>query len=72
MAGSNRSATARQFFVTATKDTGPRILKGDHVLIDVDAKPAKGHYVITGPGRLTRWRGQKLVHGVAVQINRTI
>jgi len=72
MAGSNRSAIGRQLFITATKNIGPHIRKGDRVLIDVDAKPAKGRYVITGPGRLVRWRGQKLVHGVAVQINRAV
>lgn len=67
-----RCATERQFFVTAAKDIGPRIRKGDRVLIDVDAKPAKGRYVVTGPGRLVRWRGQRLVHGVAVQVNRDV
>jgi len=61
-----------RFFVTATHTLGRKIRKGDQVLVDEDAKPAKGCYVVTGPGRFERWAGQAVIYGVAVRIARPL
>jgi hypothetical protein len=61
-----------RFIVTATKRVGSKIKKGDQVLVDEDAKPAKGCYVVTGPGRFERWAGQAVIYGVAVRIARPL
>jgi hypothetical protein len=61
-----------KFFVTATRKIGSKICKGDQVLIDTDATPAKGCYVLCGDGRLERWKGQAVFHGVAVGVQRAL
>ena len=60
------------FVVTATRKIGSKIRKGDWVLIDTDATPAKGCYVVSGAGQLERWKGQAVFHGVAVAVQRPL
>jgi len=61
-----------KFVVTATRKIGSKIRKGDQVLIDADATPTKGCYVVCGEGRLERWKGQAAFHGVAVGVQRPL
>jgi|RhiMetdeSRZDD1v2_1073273.scaffolds.fasta_scaffold2584517_2 hypothetical protein len=61
-----------KFLVTATRRIGLKIRKGDQVLIDADATPTKGCYVVGGDGRLERWKGQAVFHGVAVAVQRAL
>jgi hypothetical protein len=61
-----------RFVFTAPKRTGTRIRKGDRLLVDGDAKPVKGCYVVTGAGRLERWRGQPVIYGVCVRVERPL
>ena len=64
--------SACTFVVTATRRIGTKIRKGDRLLIDTDAAPTKGSYVVCGDGRVERWRGQSQVHGVAVAVQRAL
>lgn len=57
---------------TAQQRAGTRIRKGDRLLVDGDAKPVKGCFVITGTGRLERWRGQAVIYGVCVRVERPL
>jgi hypothetical protein len=61
-----------RFLVIASQTVGRKIRKGDQVLVDEDAKPAKGCYVVTGPGRFERWAGQTVIYGVAVRVARPL
>jgi hypothetical protein len=61
-----------KFVVTATRRLGMKIRKGDQVVIDTDAAPTKGCYVVCGDGRLERWKGQAVFHGVAVAVQRSL
>lgn len=75
MATSQSKADARRFFVTATSNIGDTILKGDHLLIDPDARPEIGKWVLIGDrasGHLERWNEQPAIGGVAVQVSRPI
>ena len=61
-----------RFLVIASQTLGRKIRKGDQVLVDEDAKPRKGCYVVTGPGRFERWAGQQVIYGVAVRVERSL
>ena len=61
-----------QFIVTASRSVGRRIRKGEKILVDGDARPRKGCYVMTGTGRLEPWKGQAFIYGVVVCIERSI
>lgn len=61
-----------RFVVTATRKIGLKIRKGDEVLIDTDATPSKGCYVVCGDGRLERWKGQAVFHGVVLAVQRSL
>ena len=61
-----------QFVFVAGTRAGAKIRKGDRLLVDSDAKPAQGCYVVTSSGRLERWRGQPLIYGVCVRVERPL
>ena len=61
-----------RFVVTAGQSVGRRIRKGEKVVVDGDAAPRKGCYVLTGAGRFEAWKGQALIYGVAICVERSI
>jgi hypothetical protein len=61
-----------RFIVTASRSVGRKIRKGEKLLVDGDARPRKGCYVVTASGRLEPWKGQAFIYGVAVCIERSI
>jgi hypothetical protein len=67
----DRQTAQRCFYVTASRDIGPKIKKGDEVCIDPDATPQPGKYVLVD-GKLQLWRGQPKRAGVATKLQRDI
>jgi hypothetical protein len=61
-----------RFTVIASRSVGRKIRKGEKLLVDGDARPRKGCYVVTASGRLEPWKGQAFIYGVAVCIERSI
>ena len=61
-----------RFLVTASQSVGRRIRKGEKILVDGDAVPRKGCYVLTAAGRFEPWNGQALIYGVARGVERPL
>ena len=61
-----------RFVVTASNSLGRRIRKGEKILVDGDAPPRKGCYVLTGAGRFEPWKGQAFIYGVALCVERSL
>ena len=61
-----------RFIMTASRSVGRRIRKGERILVDGDARPRKGCYVVTSTGRLEPWKGQALIYGVAICVERSL
>jgi hypothetical protein len=64
--------TKTRFVVTASRSVGRKIRKGEKILVDGDAHPRKGCYVVTAAGRLEPWKGQVFIYGVAVCVERSL
>jgi hypothetical protein len=61
-----------RFTVTASRSVGRKIRKGEKLLVDGDAQPRKGCYVVTAAGRLEPWKGQAFIYGVAICVERSL
>ena len=61
-----------RFVVTASRSVSRKIRKGQKILVDGDASPTKGCYVVTAAGRLEAWKGQVFIYGVAVCAERSL
>ena len=71
MATNSLTAGDRQFVVTALRNIGTKIRKGDHVWIDPDQQPVAGKYVLVGE-LLKLWAGEADFRGVAVRTGRVL